>query len=311
MNPTWNSSYPCPVWIGLSKQGFPSVRTRTTLIWTITSLMSLKTDRYFFNFTKKFRILLSNCYCFQIMLIVNHDPILSNLYTSTRITPYEVQFSLSLERVMFYNPNVTWHNSWLSATAGDKPFADVYKIDGLRGIYIASQIIDSANPSTLRSIHPKDLRSLITFDQGAIWTPVQGPKTDEDGRNFTDCVNIQDYKCNLHLSQQLSMKYPSTRSIPILSSESAIGIVIGSGNMGANLKTKSNVFVSADAGLSWHQVLKGSYFFNMGDHGGILVATKYYKLEGPTNILRYSTDEGITWNDLKFYKDKLKVKSNF
>ena len=49
----------------------------------------------------------------QILLIVNHDEILSNLYTSTRITPYEVQFSLSLERVMFYNPNVTWHNSWL------------------------------------------------------------------------------------------------------------------------------------------------------------------------------------------------------
>ena len=37
---------------------------------------------------------------------------------------------------MFYNPNITWHNSWLAATAGDKPFADIYKIDGLRGIYI-------------------------------------------------------------------------------------------------------------------------------------------------------------------------------
>ena len=30
----------------------------------------------------------------------------------------------------------------------------------------------------------------------------------------------------------------------------------------------------------------------MGDHGGILVATKYYKLEGPTNELLYSTDDG-------------------
>ena len=81
----------------------------------------------------------------------------------------------------------------LAATAGDKPFADVYKIDGLRGIYIASQIIDSANPSTLRSIHPKDLRSLITFDQGGIWTPIQGPKTDEQGRKFDDCA-IPNYR---------------------------------------------------------------------------------------------------------------------
>jgi len=55
---------------------------------------------------------------------------LSNLYTSSRVTPYEVTFSLSLERVMYYSPNVTWHDSWLAATAGDKPFADVYKVQG-------------------------------------------------------------------------------------------------------------------------------------------------------------------------------------
>ena len=35
----------------------------------------------------------------QIMVVVNHGPILSNLYVSSRITPYEVYFSLSLERV--------------------------------------------------------------------------------------------------------------------------------------------------------------------------------------------------------------------
>ena len=44
-----------------------------------------------------------------------------------------------------------------------------------------------------------------------------------------------------------------------------------------------------------------------GDHGGILVATQYYKTEGPTNELLYSTNEGITWKPLKFYAKKLKV----
>ena len=85
----------------------------------------------------------------QIMVVVNHGPVLSNLYTSTKMTPYQVEFALSLERVMFYNPNVTWHDSWLAATAGDKPFADVYKIQGLRGIYVASQIINTADPGML------------------------------------------------------------------------------------------------------------------------------------------------------------------
>ena len=31
---------------------------------------------------------------------------------------------------MYYSPNVTWYDSWLAATAGDKPFADVYKVQG-------------------------------------------------------------------------------------------------------------------------------------------------------------------------------------
>ena len=30
------------------------------------------------------------------MVVANHGPVLSNLYTSAKITPYEVQFSLSV-----------------------------------------------------------------------------------------------------------------------------------------------------------------------------------------------------------------------
>ena len=40
---------------------------------------------------------------------------------------------------------------------------------------------------------------------------------------------------------------------------------------------------------------------------GILVATKYYKTDGPTNQLLYSTDEGINWKNLTFYEKPLKV----
>ena len=84
---------------------------------------------------------------------------------------------------------------------------------------------------------------------------------------------MRGYECKLHLSQKLSTKFPSTRSIPIMSSSSAIGVIIASGNMGKTLAIKNNVFVSADAGLSWHQILKGSHYFNMGDHGGELFAS--------------------------------------
>ena len=38
-----------------------------------------------------------------------------------------------------------------------------------------------------------------------------------------------------------------------------------------------------------------------------MVATKYYKTDGPTNQLLYSTDEGINWKNLTFYEKPLKV----
>ena len=84
---------------------------------------------------------------------------------------------------------------------------------------------------------------------------------DEEGKDIADCLPFGKHgqlNCSLHLSQQLSQKFPTTRSIPIMTSKSAVGIVVASGNMGTNLKQKTNVFVSADAGLSWHQVLKGN-----------------------------------------------------
>ena len=49
-------------------------------------------------------------------------------------------------------------------------------------------------------------------------------------------------------------RFPTTRSIPVMSSSSAVGVVMATGNMGKALGKRSDVFLSADAGLSWHQV---------------------------------------------------------
>ena len=54
-------------------------------------------------------------------------------------------------------------------------------------------------------------------------------------------------------------------------------------------------------------LLQGNYYYNMGDHGGVIVAVKYFKTEGATNILEYSTDEGLTWNKHQFYDVPVKI----
>jgi hypothetical protein len=59
-----------------------------------------------------------------------------------------------------------------------------------------------------QSIEPKDLVSLITYNSGSLWSPIRGPSRDEEGRNISDCAELQDSigGCSLHLAQQLSKK---------------------------------------------------------------------------------------------------------
>ena len=43
---------------------------------------------------------------------------------------------------MYYKPGLTWRTSWLESigAADEDNFADLYRVAGLRGIYIASQV---------------------------------------------------------------------------------------------------------------------------------------------------------------------------
>lgn len=92
-----------------------------------------------------------------------------------------------------------------------------------------------------------------------------------------------------------------------MSSKSAPGVIMASGVVGKSLKGHPGVFISRDAGLTWKQILKNYYFFNMGDHGGILVAVKYFKSKGETHEILYSTDEGEKWIPYPFHSTHLKV----
>ena len=82
---------------------------------------------------------------------------------------------------------------------------------------------------------------------------------------------------------------------------------MATGVIGTSLKGHPALYVSRDAGLTWKQVLQDYYFFNMGDHGGVLVAVKYFKMRGDTKDLSYSVDEGETWQTLEFSEKMLRV----
>lgn len=54
-------------------------------------------------------------------------------------------------------------------------------------------------------------------------------------------------------------------------------------------------------------MLKDLYFFNFGDYGGVIVAVKYFKTNGETRQILYSTDEGQTFNAHNFTNVDLRM----
>jgi hypothetical protein len=85
---------------------------------------------------------------------------------------------------------------------------------------------------------------------------------------------------------------------PVYSTESSIGIVIGTGNLGKKLSLNDepkNLYISRDGGLTWRSVRPGSYIYEIGDHGAIIVIAKKGE---PTTEVEFSWDEGLTWQAL-------------
>jgi len=85
---------------------------------------------------------------------------------------------------------------------------------------------------------------------------------------------------------------------PVYSSENAIGIVLGTGNIGSRLtdnNSKKGLFLSRDGGLNWKQIRDGSHIYEIGDHGAIVVISKKGQ---PTNFIEFSWDEGDSWEKL-------------
>nr|XP_018900989.1 PREDICTED: sortilin-related receptor-like isoform X1 [Bemisia tabaci] len=239
----------------------------------------------------------------RVFVAVRHSSTFSHLYVSDRFdsSTGRVQFFLSMERILCFFPNSTWNHPLMSAVS-EEAFADLHRVEGMRGIYIASQSQHTNETNTIIGV--EHLITLITFNWGSEWKPLKPPTVDDEGQPII-CRLAEG--CSLHLSQKFAQLYPLTRGVPILSSKSAPGIILATGSIGTSLKNKPGIFLSRDAGLTWKQIFKGIYFYNIGDHGGILVAVQYFKTHGETREILYSTDEGEHWQRHEFSNEDLKM----
>ncbi|XP_041030158.1 sortilin-related receptor [Carcharodon carcharias] len=219
----------------------------------------------------------------QVFVCVNVNNNVTNLYISEA---EGLKFSLSLQNVLYYSPGGAGSTTLVRYFANE-PFADIHRVEGLRGVYIATQMNGS--------YAEENMRSVITFDKGGTWELLQAPTFGSDGVKINCELN---QGCSLHLAQRYSQLLNfQLRRMPILSKESAPGLIIATGSIGKNLASKPNIYVSSSAGARWREALEGPHYYSWADHGGILLAIP----QGfPTTQMKYSTNEGETWQIFNF-----------
>jgi len=170
-------------------------------------------------------------------------------------------------------------------------YVDFEKMLGLEGVAVVNVV---SNIDAVQDGNSKILKTMITHNDGAEWSLIGPPTTDAAGK-ANPCGGKTIDECSLHLHGYTERKDPRDT----YSSPSAVGLMMGVGNIGASLgrKREGDTYVSSDGGISWRPAKQGVYMWEFGDHGSLLVMVEEYS---PTRYVYYSRDEGRTWTEYQF-----------
>ncbi|KAL7269099.1 vacuolar protein sorting/targeting protein PEP1 [Rhizina undulata] len=169
-------------------------------------------------------------------------------------------------------------------------FVDFEKMHSLEGVAITNRVV---NYEKAADGEKKQLRSMITHNDGGEWQFIKPPAKDSENKDYKCSGSID--KCSLNLHHYTERKDPRDT----FASGSAVGLMMGVGNVGDSLTAYADgdTFLTTDGGFEWKEVKKGQYMWEYGDQGSIIVIVDAVT---PTNILHYTTDEGETWHDFAF-----------
>eukprot|EP00413_Alexandrium_margalefii_P040988 CAMPEP_0204600826 /NCGR_PEP_ID=MMETSP0661-20131031/55668_1 /ASSEMBLY_ACC=CAM_ASM_000606 /TAXON_ID=109239 /ORGANISM="Alexandrium margalefi, Strain AMGDE01CS-322" /LENGTH=835 /DNA_ID=CAMNT_0051611661 /DNA_START=41 /DNA_END=2545 /DNA_ORIENTATION=- len=159
--------------------------------------------------------------------------------------------------------------------------------------------VDKRRSPKSKSKSESVVRTVISFDKGGVWSYLKPPKVDSQGKKV-DCS--QD-RCWLHLHGVTNFH----NYAPFYSTENAIGIIMGTGNVGPYLRfetDQTNTYMSRDGGLTWVEVHKGAFIYEYGDHGGLVVMADDIK---KTQQVVFSWNEGQSWYDFELSKFPVEV----
>lgn len=160
------------------------------------------------------------------------------------------------------------------------------------------KVTQSSKPAKAEKI----IHTVISFDKGGAWSYLKPPRVDSKGKAY-DCVDKPIEQCALHLHGTTSWDFYA----PFYSIESAVGIIMGTGNVGSTLRfepDETNTFLSRDGGLTWVEAHKGAFIYEFGDHGGLIVMADDLK---KTTEVVFTWNEGQSWYDFGVSKTPFEV----
>lgn len=177
-------------------------------------------------------------------------------------------------------------------------YVDFEKMQGLEGVAIVNIV---ANAQDVDGGSKKKLKTMITHNDGAEWALIDPPKKDSEGKDFKCDDNVIEH-CSLHLHGYTERRDPRDT----FSSPSAVGLMMGVGNVGPELGPykEGNTFITRDGGVSWNEVFKGTFMWEYGDQGSIIVIVQE---DVAVNSVYYTLDEGKTWTEYQFGDSKMIV----
>jgi len=146
------------------------------------------------------------------------------------------------------------------------------------------------------------IRTVVSFNKGAAWSFLKPPRVDSVGKSYP-CAGRAAEECSLRLHGTTSWDFYA----PFYSIETAVGLIMGTGNVGNTLRfepEETNTFLSRDGGLTWMEAHKGAFIYEFGDHGGLIVMAN--DLKKTTEVI-FTWNEGQSWFDFRVSRTPFEV----
>ena len=186
------------------------------------------------------------------------------------------------------------------------------RVEGVDGGYVVQQLSGlggADGPARKAAVEAPRLRTLITHNRGAAWSLLRAPAASASSTRAGAPCALAD-GCSLQLAAHAAA---SGRSI-VVSRADAAGVVLAVGHPGPHLRHDAPeswlTYLSRDGGRSWEEAAPVAMHGAIGAHASVLLlapdAIRLGTASGfgadpggaDASSLRFSTDEGLTWESV-------------